>query len=216
MFAVAGAPNVGKSTLINALVGRDVAIVAPTPGTTRDVLEARAVLGGVPVTLLDTAGLRASNDPDRERGRAPRAGPGGGGGSRRSRAACRRWCEPPRWPRAAGSWWRARPILAGPIPAPIVAVSALTGFGMEALRGRLGAIAQDLTSAAGPPALTRPRHRAALLGVARALRRAREASQPELRGEDFRTALLEFGRITGRIGAEQVLDSVFGQFCIGK
>jgi tRNA modification GTPase len=215
VFAVAGAPNVGKSTLINALVGRDVAIVAPGAGTTRDVLEARAVFGGVPVTLLDTAGLRASDDPiesegvRRARARAAAADlvvlvRHAADGTSPEMAAVRRLVV------------ASKADLGRHERGADVAVSALTGLGMEALHGRLGAIAQDLTSAVGPPALTRPRHRAALLGVARALRRGREASHPELRGEDFRTALLEFGRITGRIGAEQVLDSVFGQFCIGK
>ncbi|MBN9511077.1 MAG: tRNA uridine-5-carboxymethylaminomethyl(34) synthesis GTPase MnmE [Alphaproteobacteria bacterium] len=215
VIAIAGAPNAGKSTLINALVGRDVAIVAPTAGTTRDVLEARAVFGGVPVTLLDTAGVRASDDPIESEG-VRRA---------RARAAAADLVVlvqdgtddiAPAVPGGRRLVVASKADLGADGRSADVAVSALTGLGMAQLRERLGAIAQDLAGAAGPPALTRPRHRAALLGAAGALRRAREASQAELRGEDFRTALLEFGRITGRIGAEQVLDSVFGQFCIGK
>ena len=79
VFAVAGRPNVGKSSLVNALAERDVAIVSAMPGTTRDALETRVVLGGVPVTLVDTAGLRESGRRDRGGRRAPRPGPRGGG-----------------------------------------------------------------------------------------------------------------------------------------
>jgi tRNA modification GTPase len=214
VFAVAGAPNVGKSTLINALAGRDVAIVSARPGTTRDVLEARVVLGGVPVTLLDTAGLRDTDEPVEAEG------------VRRARA------------RAAaadlvielddGTFAAPQPPVGGRVlhvaskldlrteATADIAVSAKTGAGMAALRQRLEAVAADLVVGQGPAVLTRARHRAALAAASRALDAARAATLPELRGEDLRTALLELGRITGRVGAEDVLDQVFGQFCIGK
>ena len=88
MFAVTGPPNVGKSSLVNALAERDVAIVSPRPGTTRDALETRVVLGGVPVTLVDTAGLREATDEIEAEGvrRARAQGSGGRSGDRGYRA----------------------------------------------------------------------------------------------------------------------------------
>lgn len=215
VFAIAGRPNVGKSTLINALAGRDVAIVSPLPGTTRDVLEARVVLGGVPVTLLDTAGLRETDNAIEAEG-VKRA---------RTRAAAAdllvlvRDDDTPTRPLAPEG-----PTLVVANKADLgdhardadLRVSALTGSGMDALRARLAEIATELANAAGPPTLTRMRHRAALTAGADALARAQAAEWPELRGEDLRTALLCVGRITGRVGAEEILDSVFTQFCIGK
>ena len=212
VFAITGAPNVGKSTLINALADRDVAIVAASPGTTRDVLEVRVALGGVPVTLLDTAGLRDTDDPveaegiRRARARAAAADlvvrvvdPGGG-----------------EMQRDGGIVVANKADLGIAAPGADLSVSALTGAGLDLLREFLASEARRLTDAAGPPALTRPRHRAALLECHTRLRRARAAEWPELRGEDFRGALRSLGRITGEVGAEAVLDAVFSQFCIGK
>jgi tRNA modification GTPase len=214
VFAVAGAPNVGKSTLINALAGRDVAIVSAHPGTTRDVLETRVVLAGVPVTLLDTAGLRDTDDPVEAEG-VRRA---------RARAASADLViavsdgahAMPEVPDGATVLRVAsKRDLRGEAEADI-AVSALTGAGMTALRERLEAAARTLAIGEGPPVLTRARHRAGLTAAARALAAAETAVLPELRGEELRTALLELGRMTGRVGVEDVLDAVFGQFCIGK
>ena len=95
-------------------------------------------------------------------------------------------------------------------------VSARTGAGMEALRDRLAEVTRRLINQDGPPALTRPRHRAALASALANLERARAAALPELRGEDLRRALYDLGRITGHVGTEEVLDAVFSQFCIGK
>ncbi len=215
VVAVTGPPNVGKSTLINALAGRDVAIVSPLAGTTRDILEARVVIAGVPVTLLDTAGLRETADPVEAEG------------VRRARA------------RAAAADFRLilRDRDSIDISDPLhedtlviatkadiemavgrtdMAVSALTGLGMEALRARLAADVRRLAADAGPPALTRARHRAGLSEAVTALRRAKEADMPELRGESLREAVRALGRVTGRVGTEAVLDAVFSQFCIGK
>jgi tRNA modification GTPase len=87
---------------------------------------------------------------------------------------------------------------------------------MAALLAVLGAHAQALTQAEGPPPLTRARHRAALTAAASRLAAALDAPAPELRGEDLRLALRALGRITGRVGVEDILDSIFRQFCIGK
>lgn len=215
VFAVAGAPNVGKSTLINALAGRDVAIVSPSPGTTRDVLEARVVLGGVPVTLLDTAGLRETADPVEAEGvrrahaRAAAADllivvRDGGEADLLSVPGGRRLVV------------ANKADLGAHGQDADIRLSALTGFGMEKLRAILARIARELTEAGGAPALTRARHRAALAAAQAELARAQVADLPELRGEDLRRALLCLGRITGRVNAEDILDSVFAQFCIGK
>lgn len=216
VFAVLGAPNAGKSTLVNALAEREIAIVSPLPGTTRDVLEARVELGGVPVTLLDTAGLREGGDAIEAEG-IRRA---------RARAAAADVLlvltaadapEPPDLPahaRVVRVW--AKADAAAPAGADTLAVSARTGAGMAALLAVLGRHATELTQAEGPPPLTRARHRAALLGAVEHLDAALSAPAAELRGEDLRLALRALGRVTGRVGVEDILDSVFRQFCIGK
>ena len=237
VFAITGPPNVGKSSLMNALAERDVAIVSPTPGTTRDALETRVVLGGVPVTLVDTAGLRETTDSVEAEGvrralvRAEDAdlvievcdGP------------CVMAGEglPPTTsiPQAVGGGpslamtqkTHARRLLVAnktdlcrPAPPNAIRVSALTGEGLDSLRNHLSAAARALTETSGPPPLTRARHRAALLEALDRLNAAAETTLPELRGEDLRLALRAIGRITGHVGVEDILDTLFRQFCIGK
>jgi tRNA modification GTPase len=219
VFAVAGPPNAGKSTLINALAQRDVAIVAATPGTTRDVLEARLVIGGVPVTLLDTAGLREAADPVEAEGvRRARARIGAADLVLRVVDASAPRADPAEFSPGEGRVLSVatKTDLAPPPAGAELGVSARTGAGMEDLRGRLDAIARDLTQRAGPPPLTRARHRAALAEARARLDAAAEAALPELRGEDLRLALRAIGRLTGAVGVEDVLDLVFRQFCIGK
>ena len=213
VFAITGAPNVGKSSLINSLSERDVAIVSPTPGTTRDTLETRVVLGGVPVTLVDTAGLRETTDAIEAEGvrralvraedadlvievvdtDAVSAPPG----DRRVLVA-------------------NKSDLGGVAPPDAIRISALTGEGLDSLRTRLAAAARALTESEGPPPLTRTRHRAALIEALERLNAAAETTLPELRGEDLRLALRSLGRITGHVGVEDILDTLFRQFCIGK
>jgi tRNA modification GTPase len=216
VVAVTGAPNVGKSTLINALAGRDVAIVSPHAGTTRDVLEARVAIGGVPVTLLDTAGLREAVDPIEAEG-VRRA---------RARAAAADLvivlqdgseAEKIATPAQRGTLVVANKADLGVAQGSAhLAISALTGAGLEALRDALARAVRRLASDAGPPTLTRARHRAGLAEAAEWLAQAEGASLPELRSEALRAALHGIGRVTGRVGTEDVLDAVFSQFCIGK
>lgn len=210
VFAVVGPPNAGKSTLVNALAAREVAIVSETPGTTRDVLEVRLDLGGVPVTLLDTAGLREAGDAIEAEG------------IRRARA---RMADADLVLQVADDGVfeaiEAAEILRVHTKADLqrgeeLAVSASTGAGMDGLRDALAATAHRMTHNAGPPPLTRARHRAALSDAAERLGAALDATLPELRGEDLRMALRAIGRITGIVGVEDILDQVFRQFCIGK
>jgi tRNA modification GTPase len=239
VFVVTGRPNVGKSSLINALAERDVAIVSTIPGTTRDALEARVVLGGVPVTLVDTAGLRDTTDEieaegvRRARARAADAdvvilvevatapppalaGWGWGEGS----AAPASPPPPNPLPQGQGEAWiilvANKVDLGGAVPAGAVAVSALSGEGLTMLRERLAEAARSLTENTGPPPLTQVRHRAALQEAAARLAGAQIADLPELRAEDLRLALRALGRITGTVGVEDVLDTLFARFCIGK
>ncbi len=212
VFAVIGPPNVGKSSLVNALAERDVAIVSATPGTTRDALETRVVLGGVPVTLVDTAGLREAADPIEAEGvRRARA---------RAEAADLVIAVAEAGAPAGGQPDTVRVVnkidLGGLVPAGVLGVSAATGAGLAELRDRLAAEAVRLTDAAGPPPLTRARHRAALIAAGEALDRALAAPLAELRAEDLRQALRALGRITGEVGVEDVLNRIFSQFCIGK
>ncbi|MBV9653447.1 MAG: 50S ribosome-binding GTPase [Acetobacteraceae bacterium] len=220
VFVVAGAPNVGKSSLVNALAGRDVAIVSGQAGTTRDALEVRIVLGGVPVTLTDTAGLRAATGDDIEAEGVRRA-------EQRARAADLIVAvgvagkPEPSLPAAIDPGLPVLPVankadLGGRVPDKLLAVSALTGQGMDSLRAALAEQAQALTAAAGPPPLTRARHRAALQRALSHIDRAAAIDAPELRGEDLRLAMRSLGMITGTVGIEDILATIFSTFCIGK
>jgi tRNA modification GTPase len=219
---IAGAPNAGKSTLLNALAGRDVAIVSEHPGTTRDALEVHLDLAGYPLIVTDTAGLRESTDPV-ERIGIDRA-------IRRAEAAdLVLWLiepgspaiTPPQVPEGTEVW------LIGTkcdieAPAPILAklaVSAATGAGLEQLEIALERFARQKLEIGGEvPALTRERHRQALKQAVQAL--ARIAADPrlpsEIVAEEIRIAQNAVGRIAGRVDVEDVLGEIFGRFCIGK
>jgi len=226
VFVIQGAPNAGKSTLLNALAGREVAIVSPQPGTTRDALEVQMVLGDAPVTLIDTAGLRETADPveaegvRRARARAAQAdlvlvvrspdAPDEGADTVTPITGPGKEKEPPRLVIATKADLGAAPDGAD------LAVSAHTGIGIAELVQRLGAIAREATAQAGPPALTRQRHRALLGEAQEHLTEAVAMDEPELRAEELRLALCALGGITGTIGVEALLDRIFGDFCIGK
>lgn len=223
-IAILGAPNAGKSSLLNALLGREAAIVSPHAGTTRDVVEARLDLGGIPAVLADTAGLRATED-DVE-----------GEGVRRARARGAEAdllvavlaCDVP--PDAETlALIAARPdavVVAskcdlGPAPAglgdrPVLPTSAPTGRGIAELKASLATLAEQRAGLADAPMLTRDRHRAALTEAVARLEEAVDAPLAELAAEALRGAVGALGRLTGRVGVEDVLDIVFGDFCIGK
>ncbi len=212
--AIVGAPNVGKSSLLNALAGRDAAIVSARAGTTRDVVEVRMDLDGLPVTLLDTAGLRETEDEIEAEGvrralaRAEAAdivvsvaAPGA--------AHPALSFDPPACLLVAGKADLA------PAPAGEIGVSARTGEGLDALQARLTAAARGLVPPAGSALFGNARHRAAAREALDALDRARYA-RAELRAEELRQARMALGRITGRTDVEDILDAVFSRFCIGK
>ncbi len=211
VFAIVGAPNVGKSSLLNALAGREAAIVSPVPGTTRDMIDVHVDVGGVPVTLVDTAGLRETSDPVEIEG-VRRA---------RARAASADLvveiidASAPTTP-GAGALCIANKCDLAPAPEGVLAVSARTGEGMAALRTVLAERARALTASQAHPLLNRARHIAALRDACQALETAEAAPLPELRAEDLRLAMQALGRITGSADAEAILDVVFGSFCIGK
>lgn len=217
-IAILGAPNAGKSSLLNALAGRDAAIVSARAGTTRDVVEVRMILAGVPVTLADTAGLReAADEIEAEGVRRALA---------RAEAADLRLLVFAADAAPDG----ATLALRGPDAVVVVnkadlgasamegaiAVSARTGHGLPALRARLEAAAAARAGLSDAATLTRPRHRAALRETVEWLDRLPTAGLPELRAEALRHALRALSRLTGRVDVEQVLDLVFGEFCIGK
>ncbi len=207
--ALVGAPNAGKSSLLNALAAREVAIVSPGAGTTRDVLEARLVMDGYLVRLIDMAGLHESDDPvEREGMRRARA-------EAASADLCLLLAAPdaPPPPDMAGLAIRTKADL-GAAPGPGPAVSARTGEGLEAL---WGSIAEAVRSrVAGPPGALRARHARALRQSAEALDRFAAAPQTDLAAEDLRLAVRALGRVTGRVDVEDLLDAIFREFCIGK
>ena len=231
-IAIVGAPNAGKSSLLNALAGSDRAIVSETPGTTRDVVEARLDLGGTLTTLYDTAGLRDDlSDPAEAEGiRRTRIKMG--------QADLRLLVvdvsnEAPGVPKDRydfGYDLRGGDLLilnkidanasfARPnVSRETFLVSAKTGAGVDALLARLTAIVTGLAGSGVDAGLSRARHEEAVANGLAYLRRAREmvTASPELAAEDMRLAARALGSITGAVGVEDLLDAIFSSFCIGK
>ncbi len=226
-IVILGAPNVGKSTLLNCLAKRDAAIVSETAGTTRDVIEVQMNLGGFAVTLTDTAGIRDATDAVETEG-VRRA-------EARARDAALKLvvldasaAEVPEPVRALIDddtliVANKADLLSGPYEAPTVlgdgevhGVSAVNGDGLEGLMARLADMVRERLSGAEGPLPTRQRHQDALNTAAEALARVEAAAYPELAAEDVRMALGALGRITGRVDIDEVLDTVFQDFCIGK
>jgi tRNA modification GTPase len=227
VVAIAGPPNAGKSSLLNRLARREAAIVSPYAGTTRDVIEVHLDLGGYPVTLLDTAGVRESDDPVEQEG-VRRA---------RERAAA---ADLVLWVEEAGlsaermsqdneakkEWFiQNKADLIYPDGEPlenanrVFKISALTGLGMDQLVSALARYAADAFSAGEPALVTRQRHRDTLREAADAFGRALAlgAGAPEeLVAEELRLAARALGRLTGRVDVEDILDVIFRDFCIGK
>jgi tRNA modification GTPase len=222
VFAIIGAPNAGKSSLLNALVGREAAIVSARAGTTRDIVEARLDLAGVPVTLSDTAGLREAGDEIEAEGikRAERRAQEAQlvitvfAADQPSDAETLRWVGPEALVLVNKCDLAPAPDAIADVPA--MAVSAREGIGLGTLRDRLAEAALRLTGAGQGNQLTRPRHRAALTEAVTLLAEAEGTGLPELTAEALRAALFALGRLTGRVGVEEILDIVFRDFCIGK
>jgi tRNA modification GTPase len=226
--ALMGPPNAGKSSLLNALARREAAIVSAEAGTTRDVIEVRLDLGGYPVIVSDTAGIReAQGEIEQE-------------GIRRSFLVAER-ADLVLWLSEAGSppieppeavlkdnrnvlEVRSKADLADPAqreaaPDDAIAISIKTGEGLDELMARLlGSVADLAGVARDAPVISSLRHRALLETCLRELEvfLAGDPHFAELRAEDLRKAASALGRITGRVDVEDVLDQVFSRFCIGK
>jgi tRNA modification GTPase len=230
-IVIAGAPNAGKSSLLNALAKRDVAIVSEEAGTTRDVIEVHLDLGGIPVILTDTAGIREA------RGKVEAEGI--------NRALARvvdadlvLWvvdATAPVWDVSVGAYTRQagqKSAMRWQITAlnkidlaqdasfvrDCIKISAKTGQGLDLLIDRLHAEAANATEqGAGSPLMTRARHRVELEGTQAALKRFGDLSlSPEFKAEELRIAARHLGRLTGRIDVEEVLGAIFAEFCVGK
>jgi tRNA modification GTPase len=231
---ILGAPNVGKSSLLNAIAGRDAAMVSTTAGTTRDVIEVRLDLGGLPVILSDTAGLRDSADAleaegvRRARDRAGSADlrlvvfdASAPGPDATTAALLGPGCLAVlnKSDLVLGDKTAFVPVSASGAAVPAVAVSARDGSGLKTLLDRIEAVLADRLGQVGPAPLTRARHRAALVEARDSLRRALEtdaAEAPEIMAEELRAAASALGRVTGRVDVEDVLGQIFSEFCIGK
>lgn len=223
---IAGPPNVGKSSFLNAMVQREAAIVSEEAGTTRDVIEVRVDLGGLPVVLSDTAGIRETE------GKIEREG------IRRTIARARD-ADLVLWLMEATAPQRELPVdLAGPGPQKVLRVlnkvdlvapgtrghpgwlrlSLRTGEGLGEVTKAIEAEARAQIGATETPVITQARHRQQLKACAQALADylGGALEETELRAEDLRRASTALGRITGRVDVEDVLDQIFGRFCIGK
>ena len=214
---IAGPPNSGKSTLMNALAGRDVAIVSAIPGTTRDLIEVFLDLRGYPVILVDTAGIRESRDPVEQEGvaRARR---------RAESADLTLWLNDGE----GGAPSFSSPTLTvrtkidlkdGSAPGTAdLAISAKTGAGVDRLLDVIAELAEERMASNELTLLTLERHRRAFLDARDALDAALapQAVEPELIAEDLRRAASAMDRVVGRIGVEEVLGEIFARLCVGK
>jgi tRNA modification GTPase len=227
VVAIAGPPNVGKSTLMNQLARRDVAIVSPHAGTTRDVIEVQLDLDGYPVTVIDTAGIRESDDPVEQEGvRRARA--------RAAQADLVLWLTDtetgrvdsdgavPVWPVRnkidLGGEGRALPALGETSSDRRFRISARQGDGIVELVAALVVFAEDYFGSVGSGLIARTRQRELLHAAAGSLGRSLETMTEgeELAAEDLRAAAYALGRLLGRVDVEDVLGEIFSSFCIGK
>ena len=228
--AIAGPPNVGKSSLLNRIARREAAIVSPQPGTTRDVIELHLDLAGFPVTLLDTAGVHDSSDPVEQEGiRRARA--------RAGSADVVLWVESKGlqehgWDASSegkGYWLITNKcdLLSqaelGALQShmehrPHFVISAETGAGVDHLVDELANFARVYFKPSEPALVTRERQRHLLEKAAAALHRATSegGGREEVVAEELRLAAYALGRLVGRVDVEDVLDAIFRDFCIGK
>jgi len=239
VVAIAGSVNVGKSSIMNRLAKRSAAIVSPYAGTTRDVIEVHLDLGGYPITVLDTAGVRDTDDPVEQEG------------VRRARERAKAadlvlWVID-----AAGTSPVGPPAALTGADGPVVwlvlnkcdlvegggfadtrrhgarknsaypeyRVSAMTGASFDALVSGLAEHAERLFGTNESSLITRQRHRTVLTSCADALGRAfaeGESGREDIIAEELRQAAQALGRLTGRVDVDDVLDVIFRDFCIGK
>jgi tRNA modification GTPase len=234
--AIAGPPNAGKSTLFNRLARREAAIVSPFPGTTRDVLEVHLDLGGYPVTVLDTAGIRETNDPVEREGvrRASEQAASANLVLWVVDATAIEWQTPQRpliqAPSESDAWLvvnkmdlvaeQQRPRIESRFGTKEVVnlVSSTTGAGVDELVNALARFAGCFFSPE-PALVTRERQRAHLKETVLALQGAQRAArdgQEEIMAEQLRLAARALGKLLGRVDVEDILDVIFRDFCIGK
>lgn len=207
----AGPPNAGKSSLINALAGNDRAIVTSRPGTTRDVIEVPLAIGGVPFVLVDTAGLRTSDDEVEQIGVARAE-------TEARRADILLWLgDPEAGPahdRVVQIHARADLPERGPPPVGSIPVSSTTCAGLPALCDRLIDEAHGLLPTESQVSLNR--RQADCIADAETALRDSAAGQIEVIADALRRAGEAFARLTGQSGVEDMLDALFGRFCLGK
>jgi tRNA modification GTPase len=224
VVAIAGPPNVGKSTLMNQLARREVAIVSPYAGTTRDVIEVALDLDGYPVTVIDTAGVRETGDPVEQEGvRRAKA--------RASEADLVLWlidAQNPLAPAAAvAPVWLVRNKVDldavrsgnGTAPHKVMAdfqISAHRGDGIAQLIAALVGFAGAFFGSGEGGLITRTRQRQWLQDAAGSLQRSLVSQGEELAAEELRAAAFSLGRLLGRVDVEDILDVIFREFCVGK
>jgi tRNA modification GTPase len=226
VVAIAGPVNVGKSTLINQLARREVAIVSPHAGTTRDLIEVQLDLDGYPVTVIDTAGIRESEDPVEQEGvRRARV--------RAGEADLVLWLAdtagaPVEYHGAAPVWLvrnkidLVRPGAAATDsqgrPMAEFRISARHGVGLPELIGALVGFAQNYFGGSEGGLIARERQRMLVKDTADSLRRAIAVigEGEELAAEELRAAAFSLGRLLGRVDVDDILDVIFREFCVGK
>lgn len=223
-IAILGAPNAGKSTLMNRLTQRETAIVSEQPGTTRDVVEARLEIAGFAVWIADTAGLRDTTDPVEAEG-VKRALAAAQDADLRILVVDSTAEAPPSSgvPLAPGDLvllnkMDAASVSFPPTDANTLRISAKTGQGLTQLRAKLEEVVTERLGMTEVAPLTRLRHREAVEEAASCIGQALQALPDgiELASEDLRMASRALGRLRGHIDVERILDQIFAKFCIGK
>jgi tRNA modification GTPase len=237
VVAIAGPPNAGKSSVLNRIARREAAIVSPLAGTTRDLIEVHLDLEGVPITLVDTAGIRDSDDPVEQEGvRRARERVGAAdlvmwvldaaaGGEIAVETVAREFPNTAKW-----IVWNKVDLVSvlriktlksvvHKLDYPIHFISALNGSGFIEFIADLAEQSRTYLGSTEPALVTRERHRRALEETVAALDRATRGQAPgqeDILAEELRLAARALGRLTGRVDVEDVLDVIFRDFCIGK